>query len=249
MCVARALPGLTAVLRAAELGLRVTVLERGEGDEYLCNSRWSGGNIHMGMDNPCADAAYLQSHIEHLTLGLPNQDLAPVFAQTATKAVDWLRGHGVRFMRLGEHPGRQWIMVPPRRGQPGLDWKGPGPDDTLKRLAAKLKERGGVLRKNTRAVELVMDNGHCVGVRVESNDGTETLNARAVVIADGGFQGNKELVRRFVSPNPDNLMQRNAGTGRGDGLKMAEAVGAKLVGTDCFYGHPLSREAFDNEKL
>lgn len=241
--------GLTTALRGAELGLRVMVLERGEGSEYLCNSRYSGGYLHMGMDNPCAEPAYLTNLIKELTAGLPNQDLAPVFAAYGSRAVEWLRGHDVKFIRLGNNPGRQWIMAPPRRGQPGLDWKGRGPDDTLKRLAAKFRELGGEIRLGCRATGLRMSDGRCVALEFECNGKPESVAAKAIVIADGGFQADKELVRRFVSPNPDGVMQRNAGTGRGDGLRMAESVGAQLVGMDGFYGHPLSRDAFHNDLL
>lgn len=241
--------GLTTAVRSAELGLRVTVLERGEGNEYLCNSRYSGGYLHMGMDNPCAESGYLENLIKSLTVGLPNQNLAPVFATSGTRAVDWLRGHEVKFIRVGNHPGRQWLMAPPRRGQPGLDWKGRGPDTTLKSLAAKLAALGGELRTGCAAKALRMEGGRCVGLDFECGGKSESASARAVVIADGGFQADKELVRRFVSPNPDRVMQRNAGSGRGDGLRMAEAVGAQLFGMDSFYGHPLSRDAFTNDKL
>ena len=58
-----------------------------------------------------------------------------------------------------------------------------------------------------------------------------------------------ELMRRYVSPAPEKLLQRGAATGNGDGLLMAEGAGAKLVGMDRFYGHLLGREAFDIEKL
>ncbi|MDD9916227.1 MAG: FAD-binding protein, partial [Rhodospirillaceae bacterium] len=44
-------------------------------------------------------------------------------------------------------------------------------------------------------------------------------------------------------------LQRGAATGHGDGMTMAEAAGAKLVGMDRFYGHLLGRDAFEIEKL
>ena len=39
--------GLVASLRAAELGLRSAVIEKGEDDRYLCSSRWAGGIFHV----------------------------------------------------------------------------------------------------------------------------------------------------------------------------------------------------------
>jgi len=241
--------GMTAALRGAELGLTVTVIEKGEGDEYLCNSRYSGGYVHMGMDDPCAKPEYLLKLIKELTTGLPDQNLASVFANYGASAVKWLREHDVKFIRLGDHPGRQWIMAPPRRGQPGLDWKGRGPDDTLKRFTKMFRQLGGEIREGCRAKSLIITAGKCTGVEFECKGKNEILMAGAVIIADGGFQADKELVRRFISPSADKVMQRNAGTGQGDGLRMAEAVGARLIGMDSFYGHPLSIDAFHNDQL
>jgi fumarate reductase flavoprotein subunit len=85
---------------------------------------------------------------------------------------------------------------------------------------------------------------------VAEHSGVDTsYHARAVVIADGGFQGDTELVAKYISKRPERLKQRGAGTGRGDGLKMASAVGAALVGTDRFYGHMLSKTALTNDNL
>src|SRR5665213_3071692 len=54
---------------------------------------------------------------------------------------------------------------------------------------------------------------------------------------------------RFITAHPEALVQRNAGTGRGDAIRMAEAAGAKLVDMDCFYGHLLSHSGMQNPGL
>ena len=87
------------------------------------------------------------------------------------------------------------------------------------------------------------------GVVAEANGVAHTYRARAVMVADGGFQGNPELVGRYISKHPERLKQRGAGTGRGDGMTMAAAVGAELVGIDRFYGHTLSKDALTNDNL
>jgi fumarate reductase flavoprotein subunit len=94
-----------------------------------------------------------------------------------------------------------------------------------------------------------MEEGRCVGVEAEVSGGLVQIRANAVALADGGFQSNLELMKRFIAPKPDRLMQRNAGTGGGDALLMAEAVGAKLIGTESFYGHLLYREAFRDDRF
>ena len=43
--------GLSAASRAAELGLRVALLERGTGEQYLNNTRYSGGILHVAFRN------------------------------------------------------------------------------------------------------------------------------------------------------------------------------------------------------
>src|SRR5205814_6801001 len=99
------------------------------------------------------------------------------------------------------------------------------------------------------AKSLLMENGRCGGVTAELNGVETSFRARAVVIADGGFQGNAELVRRYICKRPERLKQRGAGTGRGDGLQMALAAGAALTGGDRFYGHVLSIDALTNDNL
>jgi fumarate reductase flavoprotein subunit len=75
------------------------------------------------------------------------------------------------------------------------------------------------------------------------------LGAKSVVICDGGFHSNAELVREYISSAPEKLKQRNAGTGNGDGLRMAREAGARLVGMNRFYGHVLAQEAMHNDDL
>lgn len=241
--------GLTAAARAAELGLKALVLEQGSAPDYLCNSRISGGHLHICRDNPAADPGYLGEKIRTVTEGFADPELATLFAGECRTAIAWLRSRGVPFMRIGQDPQRQFVMVPPPLGQPGLHWKGRGPDAAMRRLSALVAEKGGRILLDHRATRLIMAQGKCVGADVANNGKTVQFSAGAVVIADGGFQADRELVARFISRQPRKLMQRSAGTGRGDGLRMAEEAGARLAGTECFYGHLLSQDAFTNPLL
>lgn len=243
------LAGLTVANRAAELGLRPIVLEQGEDPRYICNSRFAGGLLHVAFKEMRAAPEDIIAAIEAQTGAGDATANAPLMAREAERALAWMRAQGAKFIKGGSLEFMRWVLAPPRPRGAGLDWKGRGPDVTLRRLTARLAERGGVLRLATRARELVFEGGVIAGVIAERAGATDRIAAPAVVIADGGFQANMDLMRRFVSPRPESLLQRGAATGRGDGLSMAQAAGARLVGMDRFYGHLLGREALENDRL
>jgi fumarate reductase flavoprotein subunit len=75
------------------------------------------------------------------------------------------------------------------------------------------------------------------------------LHATAIVIADGGFQANLDMIRAHITPAANKLLQRNGGTAMGDGLRMAQALGAQVTDLRNFYGHLHSRDAMDTTRL
>ncbi|MBO90083.1 MAG: hypothetical protein CMP14_11220 [Rickettsiales bacterium] len=241
--------GLSTAVRCTELGLRPIVLEKGETTDYPCNARFSGGIIHVAEKEMLSPEADILAKIDYLTDSAGSGGLAGIMAADAEKALDWLRLNGAKFIKGGSIELMRWILAPPRPRRPGLDWKGRGPDMLLRNLTTKLKSEGGILERGVRGKKLIEQSGKVIGISGERDGLTVEYHGLAIVICDGGFQGDPELVRRFISPNPDALFTRGAGTGCGDGLRMAEAVGARLVGTERFYGHLLGRETFNNEKL
>lgn len=243
------LGGLSAACRAAQLGLKVAVLERGTDTQYVCNTRFSGGILHINGHNVEEPAESLVEAIGGMTLGHADKDLARALAVDARRAVSWLREEGAKYIRVGQIVWQQHVLAPPRPITPGLDWKGRGPDVTLRTLEANLVKRGGVLHRGTAATGLMEHGGACVGVEAESGGKAIQFEANAVVIADGGFQGNLELIGKHITPVPAKLKQRGAATGMGDGMRMAQAMGAAVTDLGAFYGHMLSRDSFGNDKV
>ena len=68
-------------------------------------------------------------------------------------------------------------------------------------------------------------------------------------MADGGFQANLDLLKAHIAPQPHQVLQRGAGNAMGDGMRMAQGMGAAISSMDAFYGHVLCQEAFSNAKL
>jgi len=241
--------GMVAANRAAQLGLKAIVLEQGSAEKYLCNTRYTGGTFHLCLREITLDPELLHQLIVETTDGFVKDDLARLLANGGTKLIQWLQGEGIRFMRASASEYHKWVLAPPGRSRPGLDWEGRGGDVLLRTLEAQLVKRGGSLTRGVKAQSLISENGRCVGVVAQHQGKVCEWRGRAVVIADGGFQCNPELMEKYVSKQPGRMKQRNGGTAFGDGMRMAQALGAAITGTNRFYGHVLSKDALTNDML
>jgi fumarate reductase flavoprotein subunit len=244
------LAGLCAALRVAESGRAPLVLEQGSENAYLCNSRYTGGLFHIAMDDMLGESERVMANVDHATGGDSDDRLTHLLVEQARPTIEWLKRQGVRSISAGPMGLMRNAVAPPAVPRVGvLNWQGRAGDVLLRTLGERLSARGGRILRGTRARSLLMKNGNCVGLVADQGGTTITLHARAVVIADGGFQANLDLLRRYVSPAPEKLVQRNARTGKGDGLMMAESAGAKLIKADRFYGHLLYRAAIDDDRF
>src|SRR4051812_11451565 len=151
--------GLVAAGRASQQGLRVAVLERGTDEQYACNSRYSGGILHIAFHNIREPAAALLDVINSATQGKADPELAKAFAGNAARVVDWLRDEGVEFMSVGDIAYQQWVLAPRRPLTPGLDWKGRGADVAMRLLESNLRKRGGEVFRGTAGSGLMVEKG------------------------------------------------------------------------------------------
>ena len=66
---------------------------------------------------------------------------------------------------------------------------------------------------------------------ISSRDGREmSLAAETVIIATGGFGGNRALLRKYCPQYGDNMLHQGMSAVRGDGIQMAFAAGAGARG-------------------
>jgi succinate dehydrogenase/fumarate reductase flavoprotein subunit len=243
------LAGLATGLRLAEHGIQVVVLEQGNEERYPCNARISGGGFHICFLHIEQDEAVLAEAIRQATQGHAEAALASAVAKDARTAVRWFKSKGVEFAKGGADTWRENTLAPPLPAKPGLNWQGRGGDVLISTLGLALKDAGGTLLRGSRATRLRMDGDRCIGLEMQRDGTSVNVDARAVVLCDGGFQSNNALLKEFITAAPEKLKQRNAGAGNGDALQMARAVGAKLIGMETFYGHLLAREAMQDKPL
>jgi fumarate reductase flavoprotein subunit len=241
------LAGCVAAGRATELGLSVCLLEAGTEDRYACNARFSGGVFHIAFTDIKSPVTALRAAIDTATDGRADAAQADTMAANAGRLVDWLKTQGAQFIRT-RVSWQNFILAPPRPMVAGQEWMGRGPDVLLRRLGERIVERGGRFERGARGRSLLIEDGRCVGIEAETAGSLERIDARAVIIADGGYQANPQMLREIV-PDPDRVKQRGGATGVGDGLTMAVAVGAETTGRWFFYGHLLCRDAMTNDKV
>lgn len=242
--------GLTAACRAAQLGCSVAVLERESDEVYLCSSRYSSGVISVASTFPLVPTDTIYANIMRETADTADPALAKALASTIPTVIDWLRDEGAAFDDSPAFGSPRFQMAPRRASKEGLDWPDKGPDRLLRQMRQTLESRGGQLLLGVEARWLITgEDGACIGVEASRDGDDMRFDCAAVVIADGGFQANREMVGRYISRHPEKLLLRAAGGGTGDGIRMAEAAGAATGGFRGFYGHLMHRDAMTNERL
>lgn len=249
--VGAGMAGLVAARRAAELGLRVVVLEQGEDEGYECNTRVSGGVLVVAGRPASTPADELEAALPVVTRGSIDPELARLLAHRAGPVVEWLRAQGAELVEQ-ELQGRYRfteVLAPTGLTTTGVEGPGRGPDVLLRRLVAAIEADGGEVRRAHRAERLLVEDGRVVGVAALVAGAAVEIRAAATLLADGGFQADPELVARHIAPAADRVVRRAAATSQGWGLRAAADLGADLVHLDSFYGHLLSIDALHDDRL
>jgi len=243
--------GLTPACRAAELGLSAAVLEARSEDRYPCSSRYSNGVDHVMSLSIMTEPDQLFRAIMDGSGSNARPALARAIADNGRRSIDWLAQQGAQFTSHAqgrERPGKQ-ILAPAGRSIAGLEWEGRGPDLLMRRMEENLTQRRGMLMRGTKAEALVVEDGACTGVDAVRDGQPLRIGAKAVVIADGGFAANRDMIRQYITPGADRVLGRVGPGANGDGIRMAERAGAAIGGLGAFYGHVQHRNAMTNARL
>src|SRR5262249_37535905 len=139
------------------------------------------------------------------------------------------------------------VLMPSRPAAIGRVWKDHGPDLMLTRMWRTYVDYGGDHRPGHRAADLERSSdGTVTGVGADTDRGRVLIDGRAVLLCDGGFQGNAELVAKYITPF---YKLRGSTFDTGDCLQMGMAVGAATVNMDWFYGYTLCKDSLVDDRL
>ena len=169
--------------------------------------------------------------------GINDPALVETLCENSADAIDWLDEHGITLHNVSSFGGASVKRIHRPVNDEG---KVVSVGSYMIPLLEENCEKAGVkMMLDTTATEILTDaNGAAVGVKATGASGeTVTVNAKAVVLATGGFGANLDMVVKY-KPELKGFMTTNAPGIQGQGIEMAEAIGAATVDMDQIQIHP-----------
>jgi tricarballylate dehydrogenase len=240
--------GMAAAAAALEGGASVTLLECAPREERGGQTRYTEAYFRMKSEDEVTDdfeshlaenaSGYLDPALVDLTsmprdswpglvkaLSFDDPELIAAFAAAAGPTIQWLKTFGVKFDFL---PTMFLTKSQPRLLPIG------GGLALIEALAAFAEKEGAQFVYGTAATGLRQDAaGRVTGIRaMVAGGGMREFTGKAVVLACGGFEGNAEMLTRYLGPRSMFLRPvcRGGHYNKGEGIQMALAIGAAPCG-------------------
>ena len=145
---------------------------------------------------------------------------------------EWMADNGVEWTDdISTVPGGLW----PRAHIP----KNAAGGDFIRASQDTADELGVTILLNSPAEELIIEDGIVKGITGTSDGAPMTVRAQTVILATGGFASNVEMRQQYDETLVSSLPTTNTPAATGDGIVMAEAVNAQLVGMEYIQSLPL----------
>lgn len=238
--------GLVAAASVADLGGRVIVIEKN-----ASFTTWAGeiGAINSKLEYEKYGVHYSDEEVQEIANDICryasygcDQRLIELYCRNSGRTMDWvveqMATKNIDFMVETDMKDTHYKNVP---HQHCAFVKGTftelGPNQLGSQIANPawielIQDKGGEIRYNTTALDLVKDEDGCVtGLIVQNQDGTFTqLNAKkGVMLATGGFAGNTEMMDVMGVVDHRYAANTMGCVGRmGDGIKMCVWAGADI---------------------
>jgi fumarate reductase flavoprotein subunit len=221
--------GMVAALTAAEGGAKVILLEKMRNLGGVSNfaegmfAAESDMQRQQYVTYSCDDAFKTIMEYSHWRA---NPRLVKAFVNESAATITWLQQQGVEFVEVTTNmPGGPlvWhILKGPERERGSF---------MIKTLTSKAKERGVDFWLATPAKKLIKEGGKVTGIIVEKDGEELKINAKAIIIATGGYANNKEWIKKYTGFDLGvNLTPIGNVDKMGDGIRMAWEVGAAEEG-------------------
>jgi len=217
--------GIAAALAASENGRKKIIVLEKRGN--------TGGNTAMSVGLFAADSpAQKRSAIEFrkdelfkIAMEWAHWKINPCIVRTfinkSGDTIRWLEEKGLHFECFPFYPNQSPLVWHETKGLGAA---------MMKCLAAECRKCGIQVFTNSPAKQILRDkNGTVKGVVAEINGDKTSIKTKTVIIASGGYAGNKELLKKY-SPQYRDGMECGGLPNQGDGLLMAMGIGAATEG-------------------
>lgn len=217
--------GTAATMAAAEKGAKVILLEKQGvvgGTGNFAEGIFAANSSMQKRQGIVVTPDMAFKTIMEYSHWLANPFVVRTFVNRSADTIEWVKSKGIKFEYIG--PGGPGGM---------LTWHvidGPGHGRFLiKTFHEQFKNMDVTTLLKTSGKDLIVKDGKVTGVTAQDADGnTVQIDAKAVIVATGGYANNKEMLQKYVA-FPDTIMVGNVGKD-GDGIKMAWKAGAKEEG-------------------
>ncbi|HIY83884.1 FAD-dependent oxidoreductase [Rubneribacter sp.] len=221
--VGSGIAGMSAAVEASRAGAKVIVLEKHDvtggdssicsGNFYCCGSKKQDelGYTDYGTPEEIAQFYFDQSD------GDANMDICRLVAENGGAAMDWLVEMGCDFDKKPEEGATDRSMLSTTGGKGLVD-----------NLIAEAEKNGVELMMETRAVEVIMDGGAAAGVKARQGSTEYVINAKAVMLACGGFDG-QDWSKELYAPGAVGWHTFSSPSNTGDGIELARQAGAMVL--------------------
>ena len=218
LVVGSGVAGLSAAIAAKEAGANVVIIEKQ--DIPGGSSVTSAGIVYAPLDE--TDKETMVAYYMERAEGNANEELLTFFADNALDTIAWLESLGVQWMMqvpagTAPQPRARFSMTAEGVGMTGAALVNP--------MIAKLAELGVEIKTGVAATELIVADGAVVGAMAVSDEADYTINAKAVILATGGFDASTEMKAKY-SPIATTDFPLSAKGNVGDGINMGIAIGA-----------------------
>jgi succinate dehydrogenase/fumarate reductase flavoprotein subunit len=222
--------GASAAIIAKDEGADVIILEKvpteGGGTTRMC----------MGSTWWAADVERAANHLVALSFGTVPHDVALAEAQQTVIMKQWLEGMGIVFTGISDNPSAENPAVVDSAAIRGGTMTGQGPTlwETFDR---EVKARGIEILFDCTAHTLIQNpkTKEILGVWATHQGKEIAVKARkATALTCGGFMHNHEMLNNFLRMYP--FVSYGWNYNNGDGITMAQKVGAKLWHTNFVIG-------------
>ncbi len=170
--------------------------------------------------------------------GLNDPELVNTLVNNSAAAIEWLASIGIDLNNVAAFGGASVKRIHRPVNAEGKVVSVGAYTVPLLEEASKARDGITLLTDTTATKILTNDQGAACGIVATGKSGnTVTVNAKAVVLTSGGFGANLEMVVKYA-PQLDGFMTTNAAGIQGQGILMAQELGAATVDMEQIQIHP-----------